>query len=196
MLLLVERILGTVLPLIFSPPTEDMLVINDATTDIPKTIKVSSPAFEDGGVMPWKYGGEGVGEDTCPPLVVEKVPTDADSLVFIMEDLDVPLSRPIVHEIAYNLTPKSEFAEGFFDGPEDTSEVTFGKARFGKGGYLGPRPLLNHGRHRYYFQFYALKGAEKLGPKVDYTKILEVINKHGIAKGDMHGTFERTSARY
>jgi hypothetical protein len=64
------------------------------------TIDVTSPAFTDGGAIPQKHAGKGVGDNVSPALQWTGVPTDAKQLVLIMDDLDVPMPKPLMHAIA------------------------------------------------------------------------------------------------
>ncbi len=70
--------------------------------DVPDTITVTSGAFQDGGTIPVKYAGEGVGGDNQSPALRWSggVPQGTEALVLIIEDDDVPLPRPLMHTIA------------------------------------------------------------------------------------------------
>ncbi len=69
------------------------------------TLKLSSPAFTDGGAIPQKYTCEG--EDISPPLAWSGVPAGAKSLVLIVDDPDAPDPKAPkmtwVHWVLYNL---------------------------------------------------------------------------------------------
>ena len=49
-------------------------------------IDVTSAAFTDGGPIPQKHAGEGVGDNVSPELQWSGVPADAKQLVLIMDD--------------------------------------------------------------------------------------------------------------
>jgi Raf kinase inhibitor-like YbhB/YbcL family protein len=51
-------------------------------------MKLTSPAFDHGGKIPAKYTCDG--ENINPPLTISDVPTEARSMVLIMDDPDVP----------------------------------------------------------------------------------------------------------
>ena len=69
------------------------------------TLKLSSPAFADGGAIPQKYTCEG--KDLSPPLAWSGVPAGAKSLVLIVDDPDAPDPKAPkttwVHWVLYNL---------------------------------------------------------------------------------------------
>lgn len=198
-LFIAERIFGTVLPLIFGkPPKEKLVYYSEDTKNVPETLQVTSSAFKDGEHMPWKYGGERInGQNTSPPLELNNVPDGTDSFVLIIEDLDVPLPSPIVHTLTYNI-PGSlrEFPEGFFNESSNPTNQTYGKSYKGRVGYHGPAPLINHGVHRYFFEFYAMKGGSPLEADLDVNGIRPVLKERALAKGQIIGTFERTWEKY
>lgn len=202
MSILVERVLGAILPRIFSSPTKDMLVVFSTPSIPDDSLVVASKAFGTGEQMPWKYGGEGVGDNVCPDLSVSQIPPEAESLVVIMEDLDVPLPNPITHMVCYGIKPEAggtvSIGEGVLNSVESSKGfATFGKAYKGTLGYRGPRPLVNHGKHNYYFEVFALgKLPEPLPEQCTLQEVVEVIKDHGLAKGHTYGWFERTTEKY
>lgn len=46
-------------------------------------------AFEDGGFIPEEYTADG--RDISPPLIIENVPPEAETLAIIVDDPDAPL---------------------------------------------------------------------------------------------------------
>src|SRR5258708_29089067 len=82
------------------------LAWNDpALAAAPVTIRLTSPAFQDGGAIPIRYAGNGVGENISPALSWSGVPEEAAELVLIMQDPHAPLPRPVVNLIATRLLP-------------------------------------------------------------------------------------------
>ena len=84
---------------------ESHLVWNDPRLAAPRLFALSSPAFADGGMMPRRSAGSGVGDDLSPPLDWTGVPRGAEELVLIVQDPDAPLPRPVTHLIAYGGDP-------------------------------------------------------------------------------------------
>lgn len=63
-------------------------------------IELSSAAFRDGGAIPAKYAGNGLGDNASPPLRWTGAPESTAALALIFEDEDVPLPRPLMHTVA------------------------------------------------------------------------------------------------
>jgi Raf kinase inhibitor-like YbhB/YbcL family protein len=64
-------------------------------------LQLSSLAFIDHGPLPALYTADGDGRS--PPLQWQGVPSDAVSLVLVVEDADSPTPHPLVHAIAIDL---------------------------------------------------------------------------------------------
>ncbi|HWF70291.1 MAG TPA: YbhB/YbcL family Raf kinase inhibitor-like protein, partial [Mycobacterium sp.] len=67
---------------------------------VPDDITVTSTAFIDGGTMPVASAGKGVGDNTSPQLRWIGLPPETRQLVLIIDDVDVPLPRPLLHTVA------------------------------------------------------------------------------------------------
>src|SRR5574337_959312 len=109
-------------------------------------MKISSPAFENNGMIPSEYTCDG--SDISPPLVFSEIPKGARSLAIIMDDPDAPMGI-FTHWIVWNISSnKTQFVKG-----EKTS-FPQGRTSFGSKSYGGPCPP--SGTHRYFFKLYAL----------------------------------------
>jgi len=161
-----------------------------ALLNAPETIVLASPAFGDGQPMPTRHAGPGVGDNLSPPLSWSGVPAAAAELVLIVEDPDAPLPRPAVHLIATGIAPaRTAFAEGALG--TGATDVRLGRGLFGRRGYAGPRPVLGHGPHRYFFQIMALDQPLALGGAGDRAALLAAAAGHVLARGQLIGTYER-----
>ncbi|HEY6065280.1 MAG TPA: YbhB/YbcL family Raf kinase inhibitor-like protein, partial [Thermoanaerobaculia bacterium] len=67
-------------------------------------MRVTSPAFPEGGAIPAKYTCDG--SDVSPPLEWSGVPAETKSLALICDDPDAP-ARVWVHWVAYDLPASS-----------------------------------------------------------------------------------------
>src|SRR6266536_6614208 len=110
-------------------------------------MKITSSAFQEGSDIPSKFSRDG--GNVNPPLRLEGAPTNAKSLVLIVDDPDAP-GGLFTHWLVWNIDPKTtEIAEnsvpkGALQGTND----------FPGRGYDGPQPP--SGTHRYYFKIFAL----------------------------------------
>lgn len=105
-----------------------------------------SSVFEDGGELPGEYTCSEGG--TNPPLYINGVPEDAESLMLVVVDPDS--KEDTAHWIVWNIDPKTEYIEEGF-APEDSIE---GYNDFGLAEYGGDCP--SDGDHRYQYHLYAL----------------------------------------
>jgi phosphatidylethanolamine-binding protein (PEBP) family uncharacterized protein len=105
-----------------------------------------------------RSAGKGVGDNVSPALRWTGVPAEAKQLVLIMDDLDVPMPKPLIHTIAVIDPHLGGLAEGELK--PGTTGVRLMKA-FGDT-YVGPRPIPGHGPHHYRFLVFALSVA---GPR-------------------------------
>jgi phosphatidylethanolamine-binding protein (PEBP) family uncharacterized protein len=150
------------------------------------TLDVTSPAFADNGAIPRKHAGKGLGDNVSPVLRWTGVPPAAKQLVLIMDDLDVPLPRPLMHSIAVIAPDVGALGEGELR--PGTSGVRMIKAFAGT--YAGPRPIPGHGAHRYRFLVFALD--QRVPDSVTGRgALLHAMAGHVLARGTLTGTYER-----
>ncbi|MFP4136407.1 MAG: YbhB/YbcL family Raf kinase inhibitor-like protein [Candidatus Acetothermia bacterium] len=113
-------------------------------------LKLSSPEFNDGEMMPEKYGY--TRENVNPPLEIDGVPEGAKSLVLIMDDPDAlePAGKVWDHWVVWDMDPEIRAI------PEDwdLEGAKAGKTDYGETSYGGPNPP--DGVHTYQFRLYAL----------------------------------------
>lgn len=149
-------------------------------------IEVTSPAFTDGGTIPQKHAGKGVGENVSPALAWTGVPSDARHLVLILDDVDVPLPRPLLHTVAVIEPSVKGLAEGGLTpgAPGLRLLRAFGNT------YLGPRPIPGHGPHHYRFILLALD-VRVPDDIVAANSLLDAISGHVIGRGVLTGSYER-----
>ncbi len=156
--------------------------------DAPASITVTSAAFTDGGPLPQSSAGKGVGADSSPALQWSGLPPQTRQLVLIMDDVDVPLPRPLYHTVAViDATVEGVPAGGLQPG---SPGIRFIRADLGNRGYAGPRPIPGHGPHRYRFLVFALDAT--VPETVTRAKaLLATMRGHVLARGALTGTYER-----
>jgi Raf kinase inhibitor-like YbhB/YbcL family protein len=145
-------------------------------------MKITSSAFENKQMMPQKYTCDG--ENTNPPLQINDIPKEAQSLVLIVDDPDAP-SGDWVHWLVWNINPETKFIaenelpHGAIQGIND----------FGKQNYGGPCPP--SGTHRYQFKIYALDISLNLPPGSRKKDLEKAIEDHILDKDILIGLYKR-----
>lgn len=142
-------------------------------------LKLMSPVFEDGEVIPEKYTCEG--EDKNPPLKIEEIPEGTKTLALIVDDPDAPVGT-FVHWVVWNIEPAEEIAEDSVPGQQ--GENNFGKVQYG-----GPCPP--SGEHRYFFKLYALDAELELPQGSTKDDLKRAMEKHIIEQATLMGRFSR-----
>ena len=157
--------------------------------EAPAAIMITTTAFDDGGAMPRSSAGKGVGDNTSPPLRWDGTPPETRQLVLVIDDIDVPLPRPLLHTVAVlDPTVDGVDAGGLRPG---ASGIRFVRADLGHCGYAGPRPIAGHGAHRYRFHLFAID--KPIADSVTTSKaLLATISGHVLARGLLTGTYERS----
>ena len=144
-------------------------------------MKITSSAFQEGANIPSKFSCDGA--NTSPPLQISDVPSEAKSLVLIVDDPDAP-SGLFTHWEVWNISPQtSTIAEG------STPKGVQGLNDFGKSGYGGPCPP--SGTHRYYFKIFALDRELDLPFGAKRGQLDAAIKAHIIAQGELMGRYSR-----
>ncbi len=150
-------------------------------------IKVTSPAFDEGGLIPSKYTCDGW--DISPPLRWEGVPEGTQTIALICDDPDAPMGT-WVHWVLFNLPGDTrELPEAVPTDETLPSGAVQGKSDFGRIGYGGPCPP--SGTHRYFFKLYALDTKLDLEPGATKAYLLDAIEGHIIAQGQLIGKYRR-----
>lgn len=157
------------------------------------SIIITSPDFQDGGMIPTRYTYDG--ENISPCLNWQGISKDTNSLIIIMEDRDIPMPQiPLftwVHWIVYNISPDiSTLSRAIPECETIEGGALQGMTSYRRFGYSGPHPV--SGIHRYYFNILATDIMIDLQPK-DATrkKIFKSIKGHLLAKGTLVGRYGR-----
>jgi len=144
-------------------------------------MKITSSAFQQGGNIPSKFTCDGA--NTSPPLQISDMPSEAKSLVLIVDDPDAP-SGLFTHWAVWNISPQtSAIAEG------STPKGAQGTNDFGKSGYGGPCPP--SGTHRYYFKIFALDRELDLPSGAKRSELNTAMKGHVIGQGELMGRYSR-----
>jgi Raf kinase inhibitor-like YbhB/YbcL family protein len=149
-------------------------------------MKLTSSAFENNGKIPSQYTCDG--QNINPPLTISDVPSQAKSLVLIMDDPDVPKRLRADgmwdHWILFNLSPSlTEIKEGI------EPKCVHGIGTSENSNYFGPCPPDRE--HRYFFHLYALDISLNLPEKTTKQQVLRAIEGNILAQSVLIGRYER-----
>lgn len=147
-------------------------------------MRITSPVFSHDEPVPAKYTCKG--PNVSPPLEFHDVPTNAKTLVLLVEDLDS--LNNWIHWLVYNIPAD---AKGLSEGELPEGAVD-GVCNGGTHGYEGPCPKYFSGIHHYRFMLYALDVRLDLPDSADSKVVLENMENHilstamlvGVATGD------------
>jgi Raf kinase inhibitor-like YbhB/YbcL family protein len=140
------------------------------------SISVTTPAFQAGGDVAAKFTCNGA--NVNPELRIDGVPSEAKSLVLIVDDPDAPRGL-FTHWIVWNIDPKAT------DIGENSAPAggIQGTNDFGKRNYGGPCPP--SGTHRYFFKIYALDTKLDLKPSARRAELDAAMRGHTLAQGEL-----------
>jgi len=150
-------------------------------------MQLISPAFEDGGSIPYVYTCDG--KNINPPLEIKGVPADAKSLVLIMDDPDVPSfvrkDQMWVHWVIYDMPPETRTLKENSTPPGILGTNTDNEQR-----YQGPCPPDRE--HRYFFKLYALKAFLRLKPGATKAQVEAAMEGQVLEKAQLIGRYVRS----
>ena len=147
-------------------------------------LTITSSAFGHNGKIPSKYSCDG--EEINPPLNIEGVPSDAKSIVLIMDDPDAikPAGKVWDHWVVFNMPP-------------DTTEIGENEQPKGVAG-ITSRNVLTYGgpcppdaEHRYFFKVYALDTMLDISEGSTKQDVEKAMQGHILAQGELIGLYER-----
>ncbi len=145
-------------------------------------MQLSSSAFEHNGTIPRQYTCDEA--NSSPPLTIAGVPSEAQSLVLIMDDPDAPVGI-WDHWVIFNISPgTTEIPEG------REPEGIHGKGTAGNTKYTGPCPPDRE--HRYFFKLYALNTQLDLTEGVSKAEVEQAMAGHVIDHTELVGRYDRS----
>jgi Raf kinase inhibitor-like YbhB/YbcL family protein len=149
-------------------------------------MKLTSSAFLNGETIPMIFTCDGANHN--PPLTFSNVPSQAQSLVLIMDDPDVPKnllpSGVFDHWAVFNMPPTTRGL-----GENQIPSGVTGNNGAGKAQYTGPCPPDRE--HRYFFRLYALDRMLDLNTGATKTQIIEAMKSHIIEQAELIGRYNR-----
>jgi Raf kinase inhibitor-like YbhB/YbcL family protein len=146
-------------------------------------MKLWSPAFADGGMIPERYARDG--DDVPPPLRWNGVPVGTAELALELLDPDAPRGT-FVHWIATAIDPGLEGFDGDDPPPDVEGRNGWGEARYG-----GPRPPEHDPPHRYVFTLYALAEPSGFPPGGGHVEFVAGMRGKELTETRLTGRFSR-----
>jgi Raf kinase inhibitor-like YbhB/YbcL family protein len=150
---------------------------------VPK-IEVTSPWFADGAPLPARCSADG--EGVPPPLAWSEPPPRTRELALVCEDPDAPRSEPFVHWLVYSIPASARS----LDTPSVESARQGQNSRF-ELGFTPAAPPPGPGTHHYHFQLFALDEPLPLEGGAGKNELLDAMEGHVLAYGELVGTFMR-----
>ena len=145
-------------------------------------------AFAMGATIPMKYTGGG--DNVSPPLSWDKVPAGTHSIAILCDDPDAP-DGDWVHWVLFNLPPDlTQLEASVAKQARLPNGAIQGLTDYGRAGYDGPWPPPGK-PHRYFFKVYALDTKLDLTEKARKHDMLNAMQGHILAQGQLQGTFQR-----
>lgn len=144
-------------------------------------MKITSPAFAHNESIPATYTCDG--EDISPPLQLSNVPSEAKSLVLVMDDPDAP-GGTWDHWVIFNIPPGTTAIPAGEEPPG-----VHGTGTTNNTNYHGPCPPDTE--HRYFFKFMALDITLTLPPGARKTAVEQAMQGHIMARAELVGRYER-----
>lgn len=145
-------------------------------------MKITSPAFAEGEMIPKKYTCDG--EGISPPLAISGIPPETKSLALIADDPDAP-SGTFTHWVVWDIDPKTaEIAEG-----DIPAGAVSGTNSGGRIGYYPPCPP--SGTHRYIFTVYVLDMNLNLSSDASRNELEAAMKGHIISQGELMVEYSR-----
>ena len=145
-------------------------------------MKIQSSAFGTNEKIPSKYTCDG--ENISPPLTISDIPSEAKTIILILDDPDAP-SKTWVHQIAFNIPVAGEILEI----PESQTFGTSGINDFNSLGYGGPCPP--SGTHRYFFKVFAIDSELDLQEGATKEQVESAMQGRVLDNAELIGLYER-----
>lgn len=170
-----------------------------APTDPP--MRLTSPAFSDGGIIPVKFTqaapGVAPGGGRSPELNWTNVPAGTQSFVLHMHDVDVSRNKTTddnLHWLVWNIPPTLTSLPEGVPGGAQLADGSY-QANMFTPAYRGPGAAASGPLHHYVFELYALDTKLDVKPSADgsttRTNVLKAIDGHVLGKAGYVGLFKR-----
>jgi Raf kinase inhibitor-like YbhB/YbcL family protein len=153
---------------------------------------LTSSGFEDGGVIPQKFG-QGVPNPVSPPLAWTNAPAGTASFVLLGHDPDGAPgknSQDVTHWLAFNIPgTMTSLPEGVPATAQMPDGMIQAKNTRGQPGFLPFGSPVAY--HHYTLELYALDAKLNLGPDATREQVMKAMDGHVLGKAAYEGRFHR-----
>jgi Raf kinase inhibitor-like YbhB/YbcL family protein len=159
---------------------------------------MSSPDFEDGGVIPNKFTQNDANVPAISPkLEWTNVPMGTMSFALIMHDPDNALNKKaddVLHWMAFNIPGTARGLNSAMSADAKLPDGTVqAKSLRGTPGYMGPGNAAINPYHHYTLELFALDSTLPLGPDATRDDVYKAMDGHIIGKAILVGRFKKSS---
>ena len=153
-------------------------------------LELRSSNFTEGGTIPNQFASCKEAENDSPELSWQSPAANTKSFAVIVTDPDAPIGN-FVHWVLYDLPPDMRELPPAIRKQEILPNGSIqGLNDFGEVGYDGPCPP-THASHRYIFDLYALDTKLNLPTGSIKRQVLDAMNNHILAHGQLTGHYQR-----
>lgn len=163
-----------------------------ATANAKDSLEVSLATFKNNGTIP--LAQTAYGQNISPALSWAGAPKNTKTFALLAEDPDASSPKPFIHWLVANIPANENHLPQNLPPAEVLKSVggaVQGAGSSGQVGYFGPKPPAGSGVHHYHFQVFALDEQLKLPPRFDRQTLLNAMQDHVLAKGQIIGTYEQ-----
>ncbi len=156
---------------------------------------LTSPDFQDGGVIPPEYTQQGGAAVKSPRLDWTNVPPNTASFVLIMHDPDNALNKgtdDVLHWIVINIPGTARSLRQGMPLDAKLPDGTMQLKGIRSVGYMGPGNGAINPYHHYTLELYALDSTLALGPDASRADVMAAMHGHTTGKAVLVGRFKRT----
>jgi len=186
------RIAAALIALVLS--TAAVMAQTPAAATRPPPLVLSSPAYEDGGVLPDKYTQKAPQPAPSIPFSWTGTPAGTQSFVLILHDLDVVTNKTqtdSLHWLAWNIpanaTSLPEGVPNVATLPDGTVQITHRNTI----GFVGPGWPGPTSYHHYVAELFALDTKLTQGTTATRDEVMAATNGHILARAAYEGRFHR-----
>jgi hypothetical protein len=157
-------------------------------------LTLTSPDFEDGGVIPNKYT-QAEASPVSPKLEWTHVPAGTESFALILHDPDVAIGHKtgdVLHWMIFNIPGTATGLPGGVPAEAKLEDGAINAKNLRGGvGYMGPGAPPAGPYHHYTFELFALDTKLDLGPDATRDQVIAAMEGHILGKGVLEGRFHR-----